>query len=204
MNGKHEKNAKPGIRAIRQLIFNRLSGIGFKGAQLNWFKQLFSANKTASMETDLVFKSGQDALEYSCKFMDCTLGEKKSVPALVIDARGFAPNIESAVKTEADKSQIAIIRVASRTGGFVIPAKTSGTQSSIRPDLAQQRGYAHGHPDLKPGDFVTFTAMIYKDELAEKFGDRDAGWVGLITSKLEPKLNTQNGPSWQIEEQFHG
>lgn len=170
---------------------------------MNWFKKMFSANKSANIETDLVFKSGLAALEFSCKFMDCTLGEMKSVPALVVDARELASNVESAVKTAADKSQIAIIRVASSAGGFVIPAKTAGAQSSIRPDLAQGRGYAHGQPDLKPGDLVTFTAMIYKSEMAEKFGDKDAGWVGLITSKLEPKLNIQNGPSWEIEEQFH-
>ncbi len=170
---------------------------------MNWFKKLFSANKAASIETDLVFKSSKDAFEFSCKFMDCTLGEKKSVPALVVDARELAPNIGSAVKTEADKSQIAMIRVASRTDGFVIPARTAGAQSAIRPDLALQRRYAHGHPDLKPGDLVTFTAMIYKSEMVKAFGDKDAGWVGLITSKLEPKLNIQNGPSWQIEEQFH-
>ena len=96
-----------------------------------------------------------------------------------------------------------MIRVASKNGGFVIPAKTAGAQSSIRPDLARQKGYAHGHPDLKPGDLVTFTAIIYKSEKAEAFGDKDAGWIGLITSKLEPKLSIQNGPSWQIEKQFH-
>jgi hypothetical protein len=46
--------------------------------------------------------------------------------------------------------------------------------------------------------------MTYNKEIAETVGNKESGWVGLITSKLEPKLDTRAEPSiWQIEEKFH-
>jgi len=171
---------------------------------LNWFRKLLSSNTGANKETDLVFKSGEGAFEYACKFMDCTLGEGKSVPAIVIDARKYSSDIGMAVKTELDKSQLATIRVASKNGGFVIPVKTAGAQSSIRPNLVSRIGRNQGHPDLKPGDLVSFTAMTYSKDMAKAFGNKESGWVGLITSKLEPRLDVRSEPSiWQIEEKFH-
>lgn len=171
---------------------------------MNLFKKIFPSNADADKETDLVFKSSEDAFEYACKYMDCTLGEGKSVPAIVVDAREFASDLRSAVKTESDKSQLVMIKVASKNGGFVIPAKTAGSQSSIRPDLTSQIGRSHGHPDLESGDLVSFTAMVYRKDMAEAFGNKESGWIGLITSKLESKLDVRSEPwNWRMEEKFH-
>ncbi len=171
---------------------------------MNWFRKIFAPSATIGTTNILPFKSNEAAFEYACKFMDCTLEEGRSIPAIVVDAREFASDIKSAVKTQADKSQLAMVRVASEGGGFVISAITAGAQSSIRPDLAARIGRSQGHPDLKPGDLVIFTAMTYSEDMAQSSGNADWGWVGLITSKLEPLLDVRSEPSiWQIEEKFH-
>ena len=171
---------------------------------MHWFSKIFRSSSTVDTTAELVFKSGENAFGYACKYMDCSLGEGRTVPAIVVDAREVASDEISPVKTEPDQSQVAMIRVASHEGGFVIPAKTAGAQSSRRPDLVSQEGHDNRHPDLKPGDLVSFTAMTYNKEIAETVGNKESGWVGLITSKLEPKLDTRAAPSiWQIEEKFH-
>ena len=85
---------------------------------MNWFTKIVSSNTTANAETGLVFKDCEAAFAHACKWMDCTLGEGTSVPAIVVDSREFASDIGCAVKTESDKSQLAMIRVASKNGGF--------------------------------------------------------------------------------------
>ena len=171
---------------------------------MNWFTKIVSSNTTANAETGLVFKDCEAAFAHACKWMDCTLGEGKGVPAIVVDSREFASDIGCAVKTESDKSQLAMIRVASESGGFVIPAKTAGAQSSIRPDLVSSERQSPGRPDLKPGDLVIFTAMTYREDMAEAFGSKESEWMGLITLKLEPRLDVRSDPPiWVIEEKFH-
>jgi len=102
---------------------------------MNIFRKLFSTNQNTARDPEMVFESGEAAYEYACKFMDCTIEEGVSVPALVVDARDFASDIGMAVKTESDRSQLAMIKVASKSGGFVVPVKTAGSNSSVRPDL---------------------------------------------------------------------
>lgn len=171
---------------------------------MSYFKKLFSSNSRADSKKELVFDSGKAAYKYACAYMDSTLREGVSIPALVVDAKEFASEIGESVKTESDLSQLVMIRVASKNGGFVIPAKTAGSTSSVRPDLLSQSRSSHGHPNLKPGDLVSFTAMSYSDEMAEAFGSQEAGWVGFITSKLEPRLDIRDEPSiWQMEEKFY-
>jgi len=122
----------------------------------------------------LPFKDGNAAIEYACRYLDCILSEGSLLPAVVIDAREeFGTDV--VVKFETDGTQLATLRVASKDGGFTVPANTAG---------------ANG-PKLRPGQLVAWKPMKYMRELGEQLGDTRSGWVGLIigTLKLEYKDN---------------
>lgn len=130
----------------------------------------------------LFFKDGSAAIEYACKYMDCTLKEGSFLPAIVLDAKELfgAP---SAVKTEENGNQVATLRVASDDGGFLVLASTAGPKG----------------PKLLPGQLVAWDAMKYVPAVAQSVKDKRFGWVGLIFGTL--KTEHRNG-SWVGDKRF--
>jgi len=76
--------------------------------------------------------------------------EGSQLPALVLDVREVIESNE-AVITQPDGNQIAMLRVASSDGGFVVLATTAGASG----------------PRLQPGELVAWQAMKYSPEVAE-------------------------------------
>ncbi|WP_296707510.1 hypothetical protein [Rhodoblastus sp.] len=102
-----------------------------------------------------------------CKYGDNKIEPNKGIVAMVLDAeREF--DAPTPVKVEADGKQTAVLRVASRDGGFVVLAKTSG-----RGEL------------LRPGDFVIWVPRNYSNDVAETSNDARFGWVGSIPAKIK-------------------
>ena len=131
----------------------------------------------------LYFKSGDAALEMACKYMDCSLTEGSFLPAVVLDSRKLF-GTEDSVKMQANGTQLAMLRVASSDGGFLVAANTA---------------YPNG-PSLEPGQLVLWQAMSFIPEMS-KVGTSDErlGWAGLIFGTLKPEY--VNG-SWVADEQY--
>lgn len=146
---------------------------------------LFKRKKSAIEDHSLPlkFKSGNEAFEYACKYLECPLHENAMLPALVVDAsKEFGTR--TAIKLEDDGTQVATLRVASKDGGFIVMAKTVSADGPI----------------LRTGQLVGWQAIKYMKELGEQTDDNRFGWVGLIIGTLKPEY--QNG-SWAGDERFH-
>lgn len=129
------------------------------------------------------FKSGDAALEMACKYMDCALAEGTTLPALVLDAHKLF-GTEASVKVQVNGIQLAMLRVASSDGGFLVAASTVGAIG----------------PRLEPGQLVAWQAMSYAPELAKAgAADERFAWVGLIVGTLKSEF--VNG-SWVGNGQF--
>jgi len=100
-----------------------------------------------------------------CKYGDTEIEKGKALVAIVLDASREFPEIPHPVKIEPDGSQLALIKVVSEDGGFVVPAKTPSAKGDR----------------LIPGDFV---AWVPHTQLETPFPDKRVGWVGLIRAKL--------------------
>ncbi|MBV1690860.1 hypothetical protein KRR38_25070 [Novosphingobium sp. G106] len=118
----------------------------------------------------LVFKTGEAFLEYHCKFMMTRLERGVSLAALVLDPGESFGSVP--VKADAEGIQTAMLRVASRDGGFVVLAQTAS-----KGEL------------LKPGDTVAWIAGEYIPLLAEGADDPRFGWLGLIAAKIAPEIS---------------
>jgi hypothetical protein len=141
----------------------------------------------------LAFEDSLRAFEHACGG-ECLLRAGTILPALVLDARELL-GAETATKIQDDGRQVALIRVASGDGGFLVSASTSGARG----------------PTLQPGHFVAWQAERYDPQLAKntpasrkRFGwvnlkDKRFGWVGLIEGTL--KLEYGNG-GWVGDERF--
>lgn len=130
----------------------------------------------------LFFKDNPAAFEYACKFLQCHLTEGSFLPALVLDSKELF-GTETAVKIQADGNQLAMLRVASDDGGFLVAATTANPKG----------------PRLQPGQLVAWTAMKYVPAIAKDANDKRFGWVGLIVGTLKP--GHVNG-SWVGDEKF--
>ena len=130
----------------------------------------------------LYFNDGTAAIEYACKFMDCALDEGNFLPAVVMDSRELF-GTQTAVKMQDDGNQIAMLRVASNDGGFLVAATTINPKG----------------PRLNPGQLVAWQAMKYVPDIAKTTKDKRFGWVGLIVGTLKPEH--VNG-SWAGGERF--
>lgn len=141
-------------------------------------------SSAASAMPPLMFKDGAAALEYACKYMECPLHEGTLLPALVVDPRQLF-GASSAVQAQPDGNQIAMLRVASSDGGFIVFASTVGPKG----------------PRLTPGDFVGWKAGGHSPEVTASIGAKDprCGWVGLILGTL--KTEHRNG-QWIGNERF--
>lgn len=145
---------------------------------LGW---LFSREKSPKVNgLPLVFKNNEGFFEYQCKFGDVKLEEKKGLVAIVLDARKEF-GTSSPVKVEADGSQLAMLRVASDDGGFVVPAKT-----------------ASNGPLLKPGDLVFWVPIKHEAPLLPEQFEVDPRffWVGFIVLKIDRVIDA--GSKWRI------
>lgn len=144
-------------------------------------KKIESSN--AGEPLSLKFKSGTEAFEYVCEYLDCSLHENAMLPALVLDAsKEFGTN--TAVKLQDDGTQLAVLRVASRDGGFVVLAATASADG----------------PTLQPGQLVGWQTMKYAHDISNKTDDERFGWVGLIIGTLKPEY--ENG-SWVGDKLFY-
>ncbi len=103
-----------------------------------------------------------------CKYGDTEIEKGKGLVAIVLDASHEFPGIPQAVKIESDGSQLALIKVVSEDGGFVVPAKTPSGMGDR----------------LIPGDFVAWVPHTYMDALGARSPDKRMGWVGLIRAKI--------------------
>jgi hypothetical protein len=150
--------------------------------------EFFKRKKPAAPSCDgsnippLFFKDGPAAIEYACKFMECSLHEGRSLPAVVLDSRELF-GTPTAVKTQNDGNQIAMLRVASDDGGFLVTATTAGPLG----------------PKLQPGQLVAWKAMNHMPDIAKTMKDKRFGCVGLIIGTLKPEH--RNG-SWVGDEMF--
>lgn len=137
----------------------------------------FLKKNTPSVPGILPFKSGAAFLESQCTFGHTDIQPNQGVVALVLDARREF-GTPAAVKVEADGRQMAMLKVASTDGGFVVPAYT-----------------ATGKGDrLKPDDVVIWVPLEYNGDMAEKVADVDPrfGWIGIIVATVAPELDTNN------------
>ena len=137
-----------------------------------FFKRKKATPSSASKKDmpPLYFKDGNAALEYACKFMECPLREGSFLPAVVLDSRESF-GTQAAVKTQEDGNQIAMLRVASDDGGFLVMATTANPKG----------------PKLQPGQLVAWTAMKHVPAIADAVEDKRFGWVGLIVGTLKPE-----------------
>ena len=150
-----------------------------------FLKRTKSTSETPSNDgvMPLYFKSGESALEMACKYMNCALAEGSTLPALVLDSHKLF-GTEVSVKVQANGIQLAMLRVASSDGGFLVAANTVGADG----------------PRLEPGQLVAWQAMSYTPELVKTgAADERFGWVGLIVGTLKPEF--VNG-SWVGNIQF--
>jgi hypothetical protein len=147
----------------------------------------------------LIFKNNQSAFEYACKFMDCKLKQGAKIPALVVEegseSSDLINNLVSLYQKITSKKtwhlhlhsplnlengyQNTILKVASSDGGFYVVAEMGEKNMNI-----------------KPNDFVMWSADIYLEDLAKTFIDKRFGWCGLVLKKLEPHFDIKNG--WKI------
>lgn len=135
--------------------------------------------RNAEMPHKLPFKSGQDFLEYQCKYGHTEIKPQQGIVALVLDSsKEFGT--EKPVKIEDDGRQMVALKVASEDGGFVVLSQTpTGKGDRLNPD-----------------DIVIWVPVEYKDvgssniDMAEL--DPRFGWVGFIVAKVKPEIDTRN------------
>lgn len=116
------------------------------------------------------FEDATTAFAYGCQHMDCRLSVGVGLPAIVLDAREVF-GVDAAVQREPDGKQIAVIRVASSDGGFIVNAITVGSKG----------------PALDPGQLVWWLAIKYVADIAASSQDRRFGWLGVILGTLKPE-----------------
>jgi hypothetical protein len=103
--------------------------------------------------------------------MECPLVAGMPLPALVLNSREMSGTGE-AVARRTDGHQVALLRVASSDGGFIVGAGTSGPKG----------------PQLEPGQLVLWRAGEYVPELGKGGKDAREGWAGLIEGTLKPEF----------------
>lgn len=129
----------------------------------------FSNNKEKQKRRSMVFTTGVDFFKYQCKYGQTSIAPNQGIVALVLDASvEFGTPV--AVKVESDGRQMAVLKVASEDGGFVVCAYT--------PTGKGER--------LKPGDVVVWLPVSYCEDIVHNNKDVDLrlGWVGLIVAKV--------------------
>lgn len=88
------------------------------------------------------------------------------------------------MKIEADGRQLAMLKVASDDGGFIVVAQTPSEKGDR----------------LKPDDVVIWVPVNYAKDAVEKAQghlDPRFGWVGFIVAKVKPEIDMAN-PSFEV------
>jgi hypothetical protein len=139
-------------------------------------------SKQPAAGVPLFFRDGAAAFAYVCEYMECPLVEGSALPALVMNGsqRFGTPQ---AVSIGPDGNQIALLRVGSSDGGFLVVASTVGPKG----------------PALQPGQFVLWQAGKHSPAVAQQAKDQRFGWVGLILGTL--KTEYRDG-SWIGDKRF--
>jgi hypothetical protein len=131
----------------------------------------FGKKKTSEPPT-FVFtddEAGRKAFfKFQCKYGDTKIEPGKGMTAIVLDPRGEFPDIPHPVKIEPDGSQLALIKVVSEDGGFIVTAKTPSDKGDR----------------LVPGDFVAWVPYTYHNDPLDPSVDKRIGWIGFIRAKL--------------------
>ena len=123
---------------------------------------LFRKKKVPPLGDELHFKSNQAAFEYCCRFLDTTIRDRDTLPALVTD-----------VKHRQDGRQICALQVASKEGGFRLEFCETINEHV---------------PPLRVGDLVAWYVAEYSEALG-KAGLFMSSWV---VEKLEPVYNIKH------------
>jgi hypothetical protein len=141
------------------------------------------ASSAKSDDKRLFYKSCETAFESACKYGGHDLQIGSTLVAIVLDARKEAGSDE-AVKTLANGRQLALLKVSSADGGFVVMAETPSAAG----------------PKLNVGDLVLWHIGAYSKEVAKIYGDPRAGWVGLIVATVKLEYSIKQG--WQLDAIF--
>lgn len=148
--------------------------------------KLFGRKKSVTAKsldkTALYFKSGADALEYCCKYMDNPVAPGAHLIAVVEDAR-FVFDAPAATSVQKDGIQVVALRVASDNNDFHVMATTVGPKG----------------PTLVPGQLVLWRAGQFSEEMARLLKDSRFGWVGHVIGTLKPEY--RNG-GWVGDQRF--
>ena len=144
--------------------------------------------KRASMPADtssvpLFFKDTNAAFEFACEYLLTDLTSGAILPALVMDSAA-ALGGGAAVRLRPDGIQIAMLRISSKDGGYMVVATSASAAG----------------PNLQPGDLVAWQAGVAVPELAPQFADSRSTWAGLILAKLKPEYRAEHG--WAIDQPF--
>lgn len=131
----------------------------------------------------LFFKDTNAAFEFACEYLLTDLTSGAVLPALVMDSAA-ALGGGAAVRRRPDSVQIAMLRVSSKDGGYMVVATSASAAG----------------PNLQPGDLVAWQAGEAVPELATQFSDSRSTWVGLILAKLKPEYRAGHG--WAIDQPF--
>jgi hypothetical protein len=130
---------------------------------------------TAPRPIDATFRfeqtdRGREAFfRLQCEFGDTNITVGKGMVAIVLDASREFPGIPYPVKIEPDGKQLALIKVISEDGGFIVPTTTPSAKGDR----------------LVPGDVVMWVPSRYEDTAAQSSPDKRFGWVGLIRAKVD-------------------
>lgn len=117
---------------------------------------------------DLIFKSGEEFFEYQCGHGVVDIQENQGMVAIVLDGKDIGLN--ESTKLQSDGTQLLMISVVSREGGFLVPAQTLTSDGE----------------ELVPGDIVIW--VPYKKMTAPKNMDSRMGWVGFVVAKVAPAI----------------
>jgi hypothetical protein len=113
-----------------------------------------------------------------CKYGDTKIEIGKGMTAIVLNPRDDFPEIKVPIKVEPDGKQLALIKVVSEDGGFIVTASTPS-----------------GNGDrLAPGDVVEWVPFAYHNVESLGAADKRMGWVGLIRAKINWRTVGTLGP----------
>lgn len=137
--------------------------------------------KKEKLPSTLVFKDGEAFLKLQCKFGQTEIIPGRGIVAYVVDAaREFG--VTTAVKRQPNGTQMAMLKVASEDGGFLVMSTTATEK---------------GDP-LNPGDCVIWVPMQHQAAMVDAIEGVDPrfGWIGFIVAKIaaeiDPKSNQFN------------
>jgi hypothetical protein len=126
--------------------------------------------------------TGAAFFEAQCQFGHTEVKVGKGVTALVLDAAKIfgAPDSVSVLP---NGNQLALVKVASDQGGFVVQTMVGG----------------NGAP-LRPGDLVIWVPIGFDKNFAEKASrsGAESGWIGVIRAKIEPDEGPDMGANYKI------